>query len=101
MKTITLETAERVSFNLDGRIMFSDKRVELVHLALQPNEEIALHSNPFDVVFYTLEGEGVALYEDQQLAILPHMSIFIEKDKQRGLLNNSSSMLRVLVIKIF
>lgn len=101
MEIKTLQTAEQVPFNLDGRIMFSDQRVELVHLSLNPGEQIDVHANPFDVVFFTLEGSGLVLFEEQKFEVKPNASVFIEKDKQRGLVNTGSSLFRVLVVKVF
>lgn len=101
MHVTTLETAEKVPFNLDGRKMFTNEKVELVHLVLKPNEEIALHANPFDVIFFILEGEGEVLFENERVKVSPNTSIYIEKDKQRGMRNDGNSAFRVLVNKIF
>lgn len=101
MLITTLNTAEKVPFNLDGRKMFTNEKVELVHLALKPNEEIAPHSNPFDVIFFILEGEGEILFENEIIKVEPNTSIFVEKDKHRGMKNNNNSTLRVLVCKVF
>lgn len=101
MKITTLDTAEKVPFNLDGRKMFTNSEVELVHLTLKPSEEIALHANPFDVIFFILEGEGEVLFENEKLKALPNTSIYIEKDKQRGMRNSGYSIFRVLVVKIY
>jgi mannose-6-phosphate isomerase-like protein (cupin superfamily) len=97
----TLETAEKVPFNLDGRKMFTNEKVELVHLTLKPSEEIAPHANPFDVIFFILEGEGKIFYENESFNVRPNTSIYIERDKQRGMRNEGDSVLRVLVVKIF
>jgi len=97
----TLETAEQVPFNLDGRKMFTNEKVELVHLALKPNEEITLHANPLDVIFFILEGEGEILFENEKVKVSPNTSIYIEKDKQRGMKNSSECLFRVLVLKVF
>jgi quercetin dioxygenase-like cupin family protein len=101
MHLTTLESAEKVLFNLDGRKMFTNEKVELVHLALKPNEEIALHANPFDVIFFVLEGAGTILYEGTQKKVEVNSSIFIEKDKQRGMKNLGDEIFRVLVVKVF
>jgi len=101
MKLITLESAEKVPFNLDGHIMFTSEKVELIHLNLNPNEEVAQHSNPFDVIFYILEGEGIINVDDEYIPVKANNCIFIEKDKQRGMTNTGSSNLKVLVFKIF
>jgi len=101
MKITTLDTAEKVPFNLDGRKMFTNDKVELVHLALKPDEEIVLHANPFDVVFYILEGTGTIYYEDSQVEVEAHSSVDIEKNIQRGMKNTGKYVFRVLVVKIF
>jgi mannose-6-phosphate isomerase-like protein (cupin superfamily) len=101
MKITTLETAEKVPFNLDGRKMYTGEKAELIHLNLNSNEEVGLHSNPFDVVFYILEGEGLVNIEGDSILVKANNSIFIEKDKQRGMTNTGSKYLKVLVFKIF
>lgn len=101
MKLTTLEKAEKVPFNLDGCKMFTNEKVELVHLTLKPNEEIALHANPFDVIFYILEGNGTINFENEEVSVSPNTSIYIEKDKQRGMRNSSEVNFRVLVCKVF
>ncbi len=101
MKLTTLETAEKVPFNLDGLKMVTNERVELVHLTLKPGEEIALHANPFDVIFFIIEGEGEVLFENETFKVFPNTSIYIEKDKQRGMRNRGNTIFRVLVYKVF
>mgnify|MGYP001309673109 CR=1 FL=1 len=101
MKITTYEIAEKVPFNLDGRKMFTNEKVELVHLTLKPNEEIAPHVNPFDVIFFILEGEGTIFYESQEIKVSPNTSVYVEKDKQRGMRNETNKLFRVLVVKIF
>ncbi|BDX38734.1 cupin [Tenuifilaceae bacterium CYCD] len=101
MKLITLESAEKVPFNLDGHKMFTSEKVELIHLNLYPNEEVAPHTNPFDVIFYILEGEGKINVDDESMPVKANHSLFVEKNKQRGMANTGSSNLKVLVFKIF
>ena len=100
MKTTTLSTAEKVPFNLDGRKMYIGLNVELVHLNLKPGEVLEKHSNPFDVVFYILEGSGIVETDDQSINVEPDMSIEIEREINRGISNTSDGELRVLVVKI-
>lgn len=101
MQLITLESAEKVPFNLDGRKMFTSNKMELIHLNLNPNEEVAQHTNPFDVIFYIIEGVGIANVNGETLLLKPNYTLFIEKDKQRGMANTGSNNLRMLVIKVF
>lgn len=101
MKVSNLQTADKVPFNLDGRVMFTNEKVELVHLTLKPGEEIPLHSNPFDVIFYILEGNGTIIFGQESSTVEPNSSIFIEKDKQRGMKNSNEGAFKVLVCKVF
>jgi mannose-6-phosphate isomerase-like protein (cupin superfamily) len=100
MKITTLESALKVPFNLDGRKMYTGEKVEVVHLSLKPGEEIALHANPIDVVFFILEGNGTILFEGESFNVAANSAIYIEKDKQRGMRNSGEEVFRVLVIKI-
>ena len=100
MKTTLLETAEKVPFDLDGKKMFSNEKVEIIHLNLSATEKLELHTNPFKVVFYILEGEGVLETEDEQITVEPDMAIEIEAGVKRGLKNIGASCFRLLVIKL-
>lgn len=101
MKITTLETAEQVPFKLNGRKMFTNEKVELVHLTLKPNEAIDLHANPVDVVFFILEGAGTVYFEELAFPVEANSSVYIEKDKQRGMRNTGIKDFRVLVVKAF
>lgn len=97
----TIETAEKVPFNLDGRKMFIDPRTEIIHLTLKPGEVLEKHSNPFDVAIYIIEGEGVVETDGEKLIVTSNFCIAVESGAQRGLSNTGKSNLRVLVFKIF
>lgn len=101
MKITNLENAAQVPFKLDGRVMFTSKDNELIHLILQPGEKLELHSNPFDVVFFTLSGEGVLDIEGERFTMKPNDTIEVVKGVMRGWENNSTENLRILVFKIF
>ena len=59
MKITTPESAKHVPFQFDGKIMLSDRHVEVIHLCLQPGESLPSHVNDFDVAIYILEGQGL------------------------------------------
>lgn len=100
MVVTNLNSAEKVPFNLDGRKMMIDPRVEIIHLTLKPEEVLEKHTNPFDVAIYILEGNGIAETDDGSISILPDMCLQISAGVNRGLRNTSSGVLRVLVVKI-
>ena len=98
---IDINTAEKVPFKVDGRIMFNSEKVQMIHLALMPGEEVEPHTNPFDVVFYVLEGEGVVSIEGETVIINQDQTIDIAEGLARGVKNISDQILRLLVVKIF
>lgn len=100
MQIIEFENAKKVPFDLDGRIMYSNSPLELIQLTLKPKEVLALHANPFDVVFYLVKGKGTLTIETESQTIQGNATIFVEKGKQRGWKNPSEEDLVLLVIKI-
>ncbi len=100
-KPVTLMDAPRVSFNFNGCIMFTGQKVEIVHLSLMPGEEVPLHSNPFDVVFYQLQGNLELKVDDDTLILMPDTAILALANQSRGLANKTEALARVLVIKIY
>lgn len=97
----TLTTAEKVPFNLDGRKMYTGKKVEIIHLSLNPGEVLDKHTNPFDVAIYVLEGTGIIETDDNSAAVEPDMCIEIESGANRGVRNTGMGQLSILVVKIF
>lgn len=100
MKIKTLSTAEKVPFNLDGRKIYVGLNVEIVHLKLLKGEVLEKHTNPFDVVFYILEGYGVVETDEESAAVEPDMCIEIPMGVNRGVRNTGDEHLRLLVVKI-
>lgn len=100
MKINSLDRADKVPFNLEGRKMFTSEKVEIIHLTLKPGEVLEKHTNPFDVVFYILEGSGIVETEDESKLVEPDMTVEIQKGIQRGVKNTSNGLLRLLVVKI-
>ncbi|MDI3527701.1 MAG: hypothetical protein PWR03_1884 [Tenuifilum sp.] len=101
LKLTNLSDAPRVPFDLDGRIMFSSQKVEMVHLNLKPGEKIPMHSNPFEVVFYLLEGELELTVNNDAVALKPDSTVHVGIDENRSLENKADKIARVLVIKVF
>lgn len=99
MKIIKLEDAPHVPFKLDGRILFSSEKLELIHLTLQPGEKMESHTQPFDVVFYIISGNGILDVEGQSIDGTPGTCIHIPMGVMRGWKNNGDMEFRVLVVK--
>ena len=101
MKITTIENAKKVPFTLNGRIMFRSENAELVHLSMKSGEQIPPHSNPFDVVFYVLEGSGKISVELEQKDVSKDNVLYVKAGLQRGINNTGKDLLRVLVVKLF
>lgn len=99
MKKVTLADAPKVPFNLEGFIMHTSPSLEVIHLCLKPGQEIAQHSNPFDVVACVIEGEVVLTMDENHT----HLSKFdvaeVEKNLNRGFQNHGVLDVRLLILK--
>jgi len=96
---MTLEVAPKVSFNLDGKILFTSKKLELVHLTLKQGEKIGKHPQPFDVIFFVLSGCAVLETDHDDIEVMENTSIFVPAGLERGWNNSGPADFKVLVIK--
>jgi quercetin dioxygenase-like cupin family protein len=99
IKKTTLNDAPRVPFNLDGKIMFTSGKFELVNLTLKPGEKIDKHVQPFDVLFYILEGDGILETDTENIDGTKNTAIFVPAGEPRGWNNTGSTDFKVLVFK--
>lgn len=100
MKIQNLSNSPKVPFDLDAFILHSEDKMELVHLALKPGEDLAEHKNPFDVIFFIAEGSGILTVESKEYKLQMNDVTKVTSDKNRGWKNNSQKDLRLLVIKL-
>lgn len=91
-----------VSPNVHGietRKFHENDHVQAVHITLKPGEKLKQHITPVDVFFYVLEGSGTVEIGDEKKEV--GKDTFIESPA--GILhcwyNESSEILRVLVVK--
>ncbi len=100
MKITALSDAPAVPFNIDGKIMFSGSRAEVVHLTLAPGDKIDMHDNPVDVVFYMLQGSSFLLLGEGEKEITADSCLEIRSGLLRGWENRGRNKARLLVIKL-
>lgn len=100
MKIQNLNNSPKVPFELEGYILHSGKRLELIHLVLKPGENLSEHTNPFDVIFFVAEGKGILSIEGEEVELITNDTIQVSSDKKRGWENNSNKNLRLLVMKL-
>ena len=94
-----LVDSPKVPFSLDGRILFTSPELELVHLTLRPGERLDPHIQPFDVLFYVIDGEGDLMVEDESIKANPGTLIEVKKGTSRKWINPGKDNLRMIVLK--
>ena len=100
MKVNNPQNAVKVPFDLDAYILHSEKNIELVFLTLKSGESLAKHTNPFDVIFFVIEGTGVLTIEEESQALYPNDTVKVTSEKLRGWENKGPENLKILVIKL-
>ena len=100
MKVTELKSASKVPFNLDGRILFSQENVEIIHLTLQPGEEIDIHKNPVDVLFWVLNGVATLTVEEKEFVFGKNNLIEVGSKENRGWKNKGNEIFEILVVKL-
>jgi len=99
IKITTLKTAKKVPFDLEGKIMFGNSNVEIIHLTLKPAEKLDIHTNPTDVIFYVLSGKGTLFYNNEKIEVSENSCFEIKKNIERGWKNSTNYELKILVVK--
>jgi mannose-6-phosphate isomerase-like protein (cupin superfamily) len=99
MNITRLAEAPNVPFDLDGSIMLKSDDLEIIHLRLNPGQKLDKHRNPFDTVFYILEGKAIIETKEGVVLAEPDMAIELNQAVERSVENNGSNDFRMLVIK--
>ena len=97
---LQLADAPKVPFNHDGRILYLSDKYQLVHLTMQPGEEMEVHTQPMDVIFFVAEGEGSLIIGDEVVRAAANMTIYVKAGSPRGWKNTGGQTLRILVNKL-
>lgn len=84
---------------IETKKFHENEYVQAVHIMLKPGEKLKRHITPVDVFFYVLEGTGIVEIGDEKKEV--GKDTFV--DSPAGVLhcwyNESSEILRVLVVK--
>ena len=100
MQIQNLQNSVKVPLDLEAHILHSEKPVELVHLLLKPGEDLENHKNPFDVIFFVIEGSGLLGVDGEKQQLHKNDTLKVTLEKMRSWHNNTQSDLRLLVIKL-
>jgi quercetin dioxygenase-like cupin family protein len=99
-KIFPLNSAPRVPFKFDGRILYSSGSYELVHLTLQPGEGMEPHGMPFDVIFYVVEGTGMLRIGEEEIEVQQNTAVHVAQGVTRAWRNEGNKVIRILVNKL-
>lgn len=99
MKLVSLSNAPRVPFSVEGYKMHSSSSLEVIHLCLQPGQEIPQHSNPFDVVACLVKGEVIMHTGEEKTHLELYDTIEVQKETGRGFTNLGTEEARLIIMK--
>ncbi len=89
------ETAHKV----DVRLLYETDAAQVMHINLQPGEELKPHYTPVDVFFFVVEGNPTILVGDVKKEVGINMLVESPKDIVHCLYNYSDKPARILVVK--
>ena len=98
-KLTELKNAPAVPFKFDGKILFSSSTVEIIHLTLKPGESMEKHSQPFNVHFFVIEGNGTLEIGEEKIYPVSGTCIWVETGSMRKWSNTGTVDVKLLVIK--
>jgi len=84
---------------VDARELYNKDTAQAVHITLQPGESLKPHKTPVDVFFYVLEGNPDVYIGDEKQIVEKDCLVESPKDITHYFSNNSSQIVRVLVVK--
>jgi quercetin dioxygenase-like cupin family protein len=99
MKIVSLSNAPRVSVNLEGYKIHSSASLEVIHLCLQPGQDIPQHPNPVDVVVSVIKGKVTMNMGEDKIQLGLYNTIEVGKNIDRGFTNYRTEEARLIIMK--
>jgi quercetin dioxygenase-like cupin family protein len=99
MKIVSLSNAPKVPLNIEGYKVHTSSTLEVIHLCLQPDQDIPQHSNHFDVVISLIKGEVNLNMGENKIQLALYETVEIEKDMDRGFVNYGTGEARLIIMK--
>jgi quercetin dioxygenase-like cupin family protein len=69
----------------------------VVQICFEAGQEISPHVEPYAVLFYVIDGDGVITTDDESWKVSPGDMIFVQKDAVRGIA--AKTRMRILGIQ--
>ncbi|HOT02728.1 MAG TPA: cupin domain-containing protein [Methanolinea sp.] len=86
--------------HVDARKLCEIPHAVVVMITLKPGESLKRHMTPVDVIFYVLEGTGTVEIGDEKAIVREDTLIESPAKIPHRWINESTSVFRVLVIKV-
>ena len=84
---------------VDARNLYNTENAMITVITMEPGQSLKRHITPVDVAFYVLEGTGVVEIGDEKMKVTKDILIESPKDIVHCWYNDSSNILRFMVIK--
>lgn len=84
---------------VDARMLMGLDYAKIMHIALNPGEELKLHTTPCHVAFFVIEGNGVLTIGEEEREFSANTAIESPANIPHKWENRSTEKFRVLVIK--
>ncbi len=84
---------------IETKKFHENEHVQAVHITLKPGERLKKHITPVDVFFYVLEGIGIVEIGDEKKEVGKDTYVNSPAGIPHCWYNESSEILRVLVVK--
>ena len=84
---------------VDARNLYNTEDAMISVITLEPGQSLKRHITPVNVAFYVLEGSGIVEVGDEKMEVTKDTLIESPKDIVHCWHNESSSLLRFMVVK--
>ena len=99
MRIVSLSNAPKVPLNIEGYKAHTSSTLEVIHLSLQPGQDIPQHANHFDVVISLIKGDVTLNMGENKFPLALYDTVEIEMGLDRGFTNYGTEEARLIIMK--
>lgn len=79
-------------------VIFTAKKSQLVLMSLRPGEEIGLEVHDGDQIIYVVDGDGVAVLDEQKMEIAKGSILFVPAGLRHNVVNGDDKAMKLFTI---
>jgi quercetin dioxygenase-like cupin family protein len=99
LKIVSLSNAPKVPLNIEGYKVHSSSSLEVIHLCLQPGQNIPKHANHIDLIVCLIKGEITLNIGENKIQLALYDTVEVEKGMDRGFANYGTEEARLIMLK--